>query len=185
MKILGISGSIIGTKTAVAVNEVLKEVQKMDPEVEVELLNLKDYDVQFSDGRDISMYTGDTKKVIDKIVSADFYVVGTPVFQGSLSGALKNLFDLFPPATFAGKVIGFVATGGTYQHYLVIEHQLKPIASYFRAYVEPHHVYLHTSHFNDLNEIVDVEVIDRIHALSKGLLFMHKQLVMQEAAAIY
>jgi len=74
--------------------------------------------------------------------------------------------------------MGFVAKGGTYQHYLVIEHQLKPIASYFRAYVEPHHVYLHTFHFNNQNEIVDLEVLERIKALAKGLLFMHKQLNM-------
>ncbi|MEH7741590.1 NADPH-dependent FMN reductase [Bacillus subtilis] len=180
MKILGIAGSIIGTKTAVAVNEVLKEVKKLDPEVEVELLNLKDYDVQFSDGRSVNDYTGDTKKVIDKILTADFYVIGTPVFQGSLSGALKNIFDLFPPATFAGKVMGFIATGATYQHYLVIEHQLKPIASYFRAYVEPHHVYLHTSHFNNQNEISDSEILERIHALAKGLLFMQNQLYVRE-----
>ena len=176
MKILGISGSIIGTKTMVAVNEVLKKIKEIDSEVEIELLDLKDYDIQFSDGRKISEYTGDTKKVIDKVLSADFYLIGTPVFQASLTGALKNLFDLFPPATFAGKEMGFIVTGGTYQHYLIIEHQLKPIASYFRAYVEPNHVYLHTTHFNEHNEIVDTEIIERINELAKGLLFMQKQL---------
>ncbi|WNS79572.1 NADPH-dependent FMN reductase [Domibacillus sp. DTU_2020_1001157_1_SI_ALB_TIR_016] len=180
MKLLGISGSIIGTKTAVVVKEVLKEVKKLDPQVEAEMLDLKNYDVQFSDGRKVSEYAGDTKKVIDKILNADFYIIGTPIFQASLAGALKNLFDLFPPATFAGKVMGFIATGGTYQHYLVIEHQLKPIASYFRAYVEPHHVYLHPDHFNNQNEIVDSEIIERINELAKGLLFMHKQLHIPE-----
>ncbi|WP_410716495.1 NADPH-dependent FMN reductase [Brevibacillus sp. SIMBA_040] len=33
------------------------------------------------------------KKVIEKVSSADFYLFGTPVFQGSMTGALKNLFD--------------------------------------------------------------------------------------------
>ena len=72
--------------------------------------------------------------------------------------------------------MGFVATGGTYQHYLVIENQLKPIASYFRAYIEPNQVYLHTNHFNSKNEIVDEEVKERLQRLAHGLVFMHKQL---------
>lgn len=176
MKLLGISGTIVGAKTSIAVNEVLEEVKKNHPEVEVELLDLKQYNLNFCDGRDPSMYTGDTRVVLDKIASSDFFLVGTPIFQGSLSGALKNLFDLLPVNSFKNKVMGFVATGGTYQHYLVIEHQLKPIASYFRAYAEPNHVYLHTDHFNSQNEIIDQDVKERLQRLANGLVFMHKQL---------
>ena len=176
MKLLGISGTIVGSKTAIAVNQVLEEVKKNHPEIEVELVDLKEYKLDFCDGRNPNMYTGDTKIVLEKIASADFFVIGTPIFQASLSGALKNLFDLLPVDTFRNKVMGFIATGGTYQHYLVIEHQLKPIASFFRAYVEPNHVYLHSDHFNSQNEIVDGDVIDRIQRLANGLVFMNKQL---------
>jgi FAD reductase [NAD(P)H] len=176
MKLLGISGTIVGSKTAITVNQVLEEVKKNYPEVEVELLDLRQYNLDFCDGRDPSTYTGDTKIVIDKITSADFFLVGTPIFQASLSGVLKNLFDLLPIDTFRNKVMGFVATGGTYQHYLVIENQLKPIASYFRAYIEPNQVYLHSSHFNSKNEIIDEEVRERLQRLAHGLVFMNKQL---------
>ena len=176
MKLLGISGTIVGSKTAITVNQVLEEVKKNYPEVEVELLDLRQYNIDFCDGRDPSAYTGDTKLVMDKIVSSDFFLIGTPIFQASLSGVLKNLFDLLPVDTFRDKVMGFVATGGTYQHYLVIENQLKPIASYFRAYIEPNQVYLHTNHFNSKNEIVDEEVKERLQRLAHGLVFMHKQL---------
>jgi FMN reductase/FAD reductase [NAD(P)H] len=113
---------------------------------------------------------------MEKIASSDFFLIGTPIFQASLSGALKNLFDLLPVDTFRNKVMGFVATGGTYQHYLVIENQLKPIASYFRAYTEPNQVYIHTAHFNDKNEIIDEEVKKRLRHLADSLVFMHRQL---------
>jgi FAD reductase [NAD(P)H] len=176
MKLLGISGTIVGSKTAVVVNQVLEEVKKNHPEVEVELLDLKQFNLDFCDGRDPSNYTGDTKTVLEKIASADFFLIGTPIFQASISGALKNLFDLLPVNTFRNKVMGFVATGGIYQHYLIIEHQLRPIASYFRAYVEPNYVYLHTDHFNHKNEIIDENVKNRLHRLANGLVFMHKQL---------
>jgi FAD reductase [NAD(P)H] len=176
MKLLGISGTITGAKVKVVVEKVLEEAKKNYPEIEVELLDLKEYDVQFCDGRDPLTYTGDTKKVIDIVSSADFYIIGTPIFQGSITGALKNLFDLVHPKVLRNKVMGFVATGGTYQHYLVIENQLKPIASYFRAFVAPSFVYTNYDHFSPSNEIIDPDVLERISILGKEVVFMQKAL---------
>ena len=176
MKLLGISGTITGSKTKVVVQKVLDEVKQQYPDLEVELLDLKEYDVQFCDGRDPSTYTGDTKKVIDLVKEADAYVIGTPIFQGSITGALKNLFDLVPPKDFRHKVMGFVATGGTYQHYLVIENQLKPIAGYLRAFVAPGSVYAHNDHFNAGNEIIDMDVLRRITDLSEEVVTLQKAL---------
>ena len=176
MKLLGISGTITGSKTKIVVQKVLEEVKRYNPEIEVELLDMKEYDVQFCDGRNPSSYNEDTKKVIDIVSSADFYIIGTPIFQGSITGVLKNLFDLIHPKAFRNKVMGFVATGGTYQHYLVIENQLKPIAGYFRAFVAPGYVYAHNDHFNQQNELVDSEVVNRVESLAKEVVYMQKAL---------
>ncbi|MFJ5761415.1 NADPH-dependent FMN reductase [Neobacillus sp. NPDC093182] len=180
MKLLGISGTIIGAKTSIIVQKVLEAVKKHHPNVEIELLDLREYEVQFCDGRNPSTYTGDTKKVLDIIQSADFYIIGTPIFQGSLSGPLKNLFDLINPKDIRNKVMGFVATGGTYQHYLVIENQLKPIAGFFRAFVAPGYVYVNNDHFNKDNEIIDQEVLNRITDLAKEVVFMQEALKASE-----
>jgi len=174
MKLLAISGTTTGSKTLVVVKKVMEEITRLDSDVDAELLDLKKYNIQFCDGRDPSTYTGDTKKVIDLVISADFYIIGTPIFQASLTGALKNLFDLVPVSAFRKKVIGFVATGGTYQHYLVIENQLKPIAGYFRAFTAPSYVYVHHDHFNEKNEIVDNDVLERISMLALEVLQMQK-----------
>src|SRR5699024_3441688 len=112
-------------------------------------------------------YNEDTQKVIDKVCNADAYIIGTPIFQGSFTGALKNLIDLVPPKNLKHKVIGFIATGGTFQHYLVVENQLKPIAGYLRSYVAPGNVYLNDSHFNRRKEITDEDVLTRLHELAK------------------
>jgi FAD reductase [NAD(P)H] len=180
MKLLGISGTIIGAKTSIVVQKVLEEAKKYYPHIEVELLDLRDYDVQFCDGRNPSSYNDDTKKVFEAIHSADFYIIGTPIFQGSLSGPLKNLFDLINPKDFRNKVMGFVATGGTYQHYLVIENQLKPIAGFFRAFVAPGYVYVNNDHFNKENEIIDSDVLSRISGLAKEVVFMQEALKSSE-----
>lgn len=176
MKLLAISGTIIGQKTLNVLKKVLEEVKKTNPQVQIELLDMKQYDVQFCDGRDPAVYTGDTKKVIDMVCAADFYIIGTPVFQGSMTGVLKNLLDLIPVSVMRNKVMGFVATGGNYEHYLVIENQLKPIAGYFRAFTAPSYVYVHSDHFNKENEITDPEALDRIAHLAEEVVMMQAAL---------
>ncbi|MGN7285852.1 NADPH-dependent FMN reductase [Shouchella rhizosphaerae] len=176
MKLLGISGTIIGTKTEVVVSAILREIAEKYSEIDVKLMNLKDYDLDFCDGRDPSLYSGDTKKLIAEIEDADFFIIGTPIFQGSITGALKNVIDLVPTSAFKHKVMGFVATGGTFQHYLVVENQLKPIASYFRAFVAPGYVYAHDSHFDSKKNIIDEDVNARIKRLADEVVFMQKQL---------
>jgi len=184
MKIIGISGTVTGTKTSVLVQYVLNRIKKKYKQVEVDYLDLKKVDLQFCDGRDPNTYTGDTKVVIDLLQSADFFLIGTPIFRASLTGALKNLFDLVPDEVFRKKVLGFVATGGTSQHYLVIENQVKPIAGYFRSYVAPSYVYAQNHHFNQSNEIIDADVMKRLDDLADELVMMQQSLKNEEARVI-
>lgn len=176
MKLLGIAGTIVGSKTGIAVQSVLDAAKQFYPEIETEYLDMKDYQVQFCDGRDPSAYTGDTKTVIDIVSSADCYIIGTPIFQSSITGVLKNLFDLVPTAAMYNKVMGFVATGGTYQHYLVVENQLKPIAGYLRAFVAPSYVYLQDDHFNAERQIADPDIRGRLDRLAREVVFMNQKL---------
>lgn len=176
LKLLGISGTLIGTKTLSLVQNVVDHAAALDPELSVEVLDLKSYALEFCDGRPLLQYNEDTKHVVETILAADCFVIGTPIFQASLTGALKNLFDLLPVDAFRNKVIGFVGTGGTYQHFLVIENQLKPIAGYFRAYTAPDYVYAHRDHFDDNNEISDSGVQERIRQLAVQIAGMSRAL---------
>ncbi|WP_424768210.1 NADPH-dependent FMN reductase [Paenibacillus sp. sgz302251] len=176
MKLVGISGTVTGTKTSIIVQYVLDQVKKKYPDVNVEYVDLKTVDLQFCDGRDPHTYSGNTKEVIEQLLSADFFLIGTPIFRSSMTGALKNLFDLVPDEVFRNKVIGFVANGGTYQHYLVVENQVKPVAGYFRAFVTPSYVYVTNEHFNKENEIIDIGVLNRLDLLADELTLMHKGL---------
>ena len=174
MKLLGISGTILGAKTAVLVDAVLQAVKKASPEMETELLDLREYELEFCDGRKPELYNADTQKVLEAISKADFYLIGCPIFNGSFPAPLKNVFDLVPPEVFRHKVMGFVANGGTYQHYLVIENQLKPIAGNFRSFVAPSFVYVNGEHFNEKNEIMAEDILERIDRLAEELVHMQK-----------
>ena len=96
MKILGISGSIKSQKTITAVNTVLQAIKNKDESIETELISLGDYDIAYSDGRDYRDYEGDTNTVISKVMEADAFIIGTPVYQSSIPGVLTNLIDLLP-----------------------------------------------------------------------------------------
>ncbi|MEQ6376946.1 NADPH-dependent FMN reductase [Bacillaceae bacterium S4-13-58] len=176
MKLVGLSGAIMGSKTAILVDEVIKRSEKLGADIEVELIDMKDYKVEIIDGRPSDQYNDDTKTIIKKIVDADFFVVGAPIYQASIPGVLKNLFDHLPMSVFESKVVAMVTNGGTERHALVAENQLKPILSFFKAIVCPTSVFVTSGAFNDKNEIVDENVSERLDRLAEELVFLQTKL---------
>jgi len=173
MKVLGISGTIIGAKPASVVAKILEEIRKKT-NWEIELLDLSNYDIEFCDGRKDSDYNQDTQTVIQKITDADVYIIGTPIFNGSFPAPLKNVIDLVQPTDFEGKMMGFAAAGGNPNHYLVIENQLKPIAGYLRAYVAPTYVFALRDSFDENNNVVSSEVLQSINQMTNEVIHLSR-----------
>ncbi|PLT33951.1 NADH-dependent FMN reductase [Bacillus sp. V5-8f] len=176
MKLVGISGALIGAKTAKIVEEVLNRAKEKNPSLETELIDLRDYQIEFVDGRPLESYNDDTKNVVEKILKADFFVIGTPVYQASITGALKNLFDHLPTTVFETKVVGFVSTAGSNHHSLVAENQLRPILSFFKALVASKNVFVSNDSFDRENEITNEDVDRRLSELAEELLFLQGKL---------
>ncbi|GGP10717.1 NADPH-dependent FMN reductase [Oceanobacillus neutriphilus] len=170
MKIIGISGTTIGSKTKIAVEEALHYIQKEYAEIDIELVDLKDYNIVFSDGRPFQEYTGDTSRLIKKIMEADGFLIGAPVFQASIPGVLKNVFDLLPMDAFRNKIVGIVTTAGTAKHYLVPEQHLKPVLHYMHAWVLPKYVFIEEKDYTNYI-VTNPNVIERINKLSDELIY--------------
>ncbi|MEH7237941.1 NADPH-dependent FMN reductase [Bacillus sp. JJ1562] len=164
MKIVGLSGSKVGSKTRTAMEYTVKELTEQYADIEVTLIDLADYVVQFSDGRDYREYEGDTKYVAETIMDADAIIIGTPIFQASIPATLKNIFDLLPEKAFRDKVVSMLVTAGSSKHYLVVEQQLKPILSYLKAQVVQTYVFIEEKDFYR-KEIVNDDTIFRIQRL--------------------
>lgn len=145
-------------------NYTVKEIVEKYPESEVTLIDLADYDVQFSDGRDYREYEGDTKYVAETIMEADAIIIGTPIFQASIPATLKNIFDLLPEKAFRDKVVSMIVTAGSPKHFLIVEQQLKPILSYMKAQVVQTYVFIEEKDFYR-KEIVNDDTIFRIQRL--------------------
>jgi FMN reductase len=164
MKIVGLSGSRVGSKTRTAMDYTLKSVTEKYPDTEVTLLDLADYNVQFSDGRNYLEYEGDTGFVTKTIMEADAIIIGTPIFQASIPATLKNIFDLLPVNAFRDKVVSMLITAGSPKHYLIAEQQLKPILAYMKAQIVQTYVFIEEKDFHR-KEIVNDDVFFRIERL--------------------
>lgn len=120
-----------------------------DGEAHAELIDLANLRVSFADGRDALDLRDDTAAVIDAVDQADTVLFATPVYRGSMTGALKNVFDLLPVPALHGKPVGIVAMGGSDHHFLGAERHIRDVLAFFGAIPAPVSVYLTGADFVD------------------------------------
>ena len=114
-----------------------------------DLLDLVTIQIGFADGTPPADLTDDTGAAIAALESAKALIVATPIYRGSMTGSLKNLFDLTPVPALQGKVVGLVAMGASDHHYLGAERHLRDVLAFFGAVVMPVAVYLNGGDFTD------------------------------------
>ncbi|NCU17377.1 NADPH-dependent FMN reductase [Pallidibacillus pasinlerensis] len=170
MKLVGISGALAGSKTAHMVAQVLHAAKFLNPHIETELIDLKDYDIEFMRGYALYTYNEDTVTVVNKILKADCIVIGTPIYQASISGSLKNLLDHLPEYAFDKKIVSFITTAGSEKYFLVGEYHLRPIIQFFGGILPSRNVFVPDDSFNDESEIVDKLILKRIEGMAKEIL---------------
>lgn len=170
MKIVALSGSTVGTKTKTAIEKAVEILQKNYPDHDITTIDLAENDLVFSDGSNYFEYEGDTNKVTTTIMEADAIIIGTPVFQASIPGALKNIFDLLPVNAFQDKVVSMLVTAGSSKHYLIAENQLKPILAYMKATIVPTYVFIEESDFLR-REIINDDIHFRLERLIEDTMY--------------
>lgn len=179
-KLLGIAGSVsTPSKTRTAI-EIALQAAAEEFDIETELLHLAEYELDTADGRKLNEYSGDTARALELIINSEAYLIGTPVYRGSYSGVLKNLFDLIPrgkwqsdQAPLENRPVGLVATGATDHHYLSVSQELGPIASFFGSYPVGGGIYINASQF-DGKKITDEEIVQRLQILGKSTVELSK-----------
>jgi NAD(P)H-dependent FMN reductase len=104
----------------------------------------------------------DVQRIRELADWADGFVLGTPEYHGSMSGALKNWFDFLYPE-LAGKFAGVVATtgGGTGDMSITA---VKTCFQWCHGFVLPFHVAANDSAFTN-DRLSDPRIIDRIERI--------------------
>jgi FMN reductase len=113
------------------------------------LLDLGTVTIGFADGRPLEALRDDTRTAVEAVTSASGVILASPVYRGSLTGALKNFLDVLPIEGLRQKPVGLVAMGATAHHFLGTASHLRDVCSWFGALVAPTDVYLTSADFAD------------------------------------
>ena len=174
IKIVGVAGSLRNTSfTQKAIKLGIKYIKEMG--VDAEFINIADYDLPFVnqyDGREMPEdVMNNLQKLVSKIKEADGLLVGSPEYHGTLSGVIKNFFDLLSDKELGGKLIGLIGvSGGALGGPNALE-ALRVVARTLYAWVLPRQVLIpHVStKFNSNGECKDEAILKRIKDLSARL----------------
>lgn len=174
--LLGISGSLTkGGSTRAVIDAALQGAKVRYPQIQTEVIDLRDVKLSFCDGRPVNEYTDDTPRIVGQIQAADAYIIGTPVYRGSYTGSLKNLLDHVPVEAMMGKVAGLIATGATDHHYLSIDQELRPVLLWFNLHLVPGSVYVRSNQFQG-NTISDEQINEHLRLLGEAVAEMQQRL---------
>jgi FMN reductase len=151
-----------------ALERAIARSQDSDLELEIELIDLAEQHVAFSDGSDPSEPDDDSAALIAAVSEADALLFATPIYRRSMTGALKNLFDLLPVPALDGKVVALAAMGASDHHFLGAERHLRDVLSFFGALVTPVSVYLTGADFPASSGIPSERAVAALDELIAG-----------------
>ena len=177
ISIVAVSGSLHSpSKTTVLVHEILEGFATAlrsgagnDLEVETHLIELSDIGREFSGALSRDDLSPVAEDALRRIESATLLIVASPVYRASFTGLFKHVFDFVGQYSLRGTPVLLAATGGSDKHALIIEHQFRPLFSFFQAITLPIGVYASDTDFVDYR--IDSQALrDRIdQAIARGL----------------
>jgi FMN reductase len=142
------AGAYLPSRTLVLTQAIVAELENQLP--------ISSHIIEFgSIARDVggalsrSELSAEVEQQLRRIETADLLVVATPVYRGTYPGQFKHLFDLIDMNALIDTPVLLAATGGSERHALVIDHQLRPLFSFFQALTLPIGVYASEADFSN------------------------------------
>lgn len=96
------------------------------------------------------------------VEAADALIVGTPVYRASFTGLFKHFFDFVEQTALVDVPVLLAASGGSDRHALVLEHQLRPLFSFFQAQTLPIGVYATNRDFTPEYTVKSEQLSERV-----------------------
>ena len=161
LKVVAVAGSASHpSKTLVLTEQVLATLAEAVP-IQAHVVDLALIAPQLAGAVYRNQLPAAVEAELAAIESADVLVVASPVYRGAYSGLFKHLFDFVDQDALIDVPVLLAATGGSDRHALVIDHQLRPLFSFFQARTLPLGVYASQGDFNGY-EIGSAALYERI-----------------------
>ena len=148
LKVVAVSGNLQRpSRTLVLVEELLAQLGRATP-IDTYLIELGHVGPQIGGALYRNQLSAAAEAEIAAIESADLLVVASPVYRATYTGLFKHLFDFVHHEALIDVPVLLAAPGGSDRHALVIDHQLRPLFSFFQARTLPIGVYAAEKDFN-------------------------------------
>ena len=149
LKVVAVSGGAYRpSRTLVLTEAILAEIGR-HLDADIQLIELADIARPVGGALSRAELPEAVEAQLRAIEGADLLLVASPVYRGSYPGQLKHLFDLIGQDALIGTPVLLAATGGSQRHALVIDHQLRPLFSFFQSLTLPLGVYASEADFTD------------------------------------
>jgi FMN reductase len=119
----------------------LEHVRAAHPSVDVDYLDLATESPEPFRGFE-AHYKDETNAIVDRVMHADAYIIGSPVYNGSHSAAVKNLFEFVDYKALEDRVAGFVLVASGAISFLQARTHLDQLMTYFNVRSVPRGVYV-------------------------------------------
>lgn len=147
INVVAVSGGTFSpSRTLVLTQAIVAELAGLLP-ITSQVIELGDIARQVGAALSRSELSDDVEATLRQIENADLLIVATPVYRGTYPGQFKHLFDLIDMNALIDTPVLLAATGGSERHALVIDHQLRPLFSFFQSLTLPIGVYASEADF--------------------------------------
>ena len=169
LNVVAVSGSLHSpSKTTALVRAILAALER-ELSIDVHLIELSQVGREFSGALRRDELSTAAEADLVRIEGADLLIVASPVYRASFTGLFKHVFDFVDQYSLVDKPVLLAATGGSDRHALILEHQFRPLFSFFQALTLPIGVYAKDADFTNY-EVTNAELSDRIdQAIRRGL----------------
>jgi len=163
VRLVAVSGNVTSpSRTRVLTGHIVQAVESRAA-VETDVIELSEIGPLLGSALTRDALSPTAAAAVSSIESADILVVASPVYRASYTGLFKHLFDFVGYDALAGVPVILAATGGSERHSLAIDHQLRPLFAFFRAYSVPTGVYATEADFEGYT-LRNQAIRDRIDA---------------------
>ena len=141
LNIVAVSGGLnTPSNTEALVQEILNELGEATP-IQVHFIKFSEIGHLLGGAIYRNQLPQRVQDDLAAVEAADALIVGTPVYRASFTGLFKHFFDFVEQTALVDVPVLLAASGGSERHALVLEHQLRPLFSFFQAQTLPIGVY--------------------------------------------
>lgn len=149
LRVVAVSGGLQRPSRSAALAEHLLDLIADRIPCEQRLVELGQFAPQLAGAVWRSQLPDTVQRELAAVEQAEVLVVVTPVFRGAYTGLFKHFFDFIHQDALIDKPVLLAATGGSERHALMIDHQLRPLFSFFQARTLPLGIYATDKDFVD------------------------------------